>query len=482
VDPIAETTSACGPVPSPRQLSWHALEYYGFLHFTVNTFTDREWGHGDESPQVFAPTAFDADQIAETAAQAGMQGLVLTAKHHDGFCLWPTETTEHSVKNSPWKNGKGDVVREISEACARHNLKFGIYLSPWDRHHPEYGRPGYLSDYRRQLQELLTGYGPLFEVWFDGANGGDGFYGGKHERREIDARTYYEWETTFEMIRNLQPEACIFGGAGADIRWVGNERGIAGDPCWHTYDPAAAQTENQEVLNAGCRTGSLWYPAECDVSIRPGWFYHQREDRLVRSPENLLDLYFHSVGRGASLLLNVPPDPRGRIHARDRSALLEFRRLRDQVFSHDLAHTAQVTSPADSLPGCSPNTLVDGRRETYWQPVEDHPVPEVVLRFDAPVTFNVIDLREHLPLGQRVEDFSVEVESQGVWQTVYHGTMIGSRRLVRLQDQSTRAVRLRILKASCPPAVAALSLYRMLPARKLSLLDWVHARIFTRIP
>ncbi len=227
-----------GPVPSERQLRWHEMEFYGFLHFTVNTFTDKEWGYGDESEKVFNPSEFDADQIVATAKRAGMKGLILTAKHHDGFCLWPSQYTEHSVKNSPWKDGHGDVVKEISAACRRHGLKFGVYLSPWDRNYKDYGRPEYVTYYRNQLRELLTNYGDIFTVWFDGANGGDGFYGGARETRKIDNRTYYDWEHTWQIVRELMPGAVMFSDGGPDFRWVGNESGIAGDPCWETLNAA----------------------------------------------------------------------------------------------------------------------------------------------------------------------------------------------------------------------------------------------------
>jgi alpha-L-fucosidase len=221
-----------GPAPSARQLAWHELEFYGFLHFTVNTFTDKEWGFGDEQESVFNPTAFDAEQIVGAAKAAGMKGLILTAKHHDGFCLWPSKFTEHSVKNSPWKNGKGDVVKEIADACGKGGLKFGVYLSPWDRNHKDYGKPEYITYYRNQLRELLTNYGPIFEVWYDGANGGTGYYGGERGKRNIDAKTYYDWPSTTKIVRELQPNACMFSDAGPDVRWVGNEQGTAGDPCW----------------------------------------------------------------------------------------------------------------------------------------------------------------------------------------------------------------------------------------------------------
>jgi alpha-L-fucosidase len=264
-----------GPVPTERQLRWHEMEFYGFLHFTVNTFTDKEWGYGDEDEKVFNPTDFDADQIVSAARQAGMKGLILTAKHHDGFCLWPSQYTEHSVKNSPWKGGHGDVVKEVSTACRRHGLKFGVYLSPWDRNHKDYGRPEYITYYRNELRELLTNYGDIFTVWFDGANGGDGFYGGAREKRQIDNRTYYDWEHTWQIVRELMPGAVMFSDGGPDFRWVGNESGIAGDPCWETLNAAGRYPGGSSAhLNSGERPGTHWLPAECDVSIRPGWFYH----------------------------------------------------------------------------------------------------------------------------------------------------------------------------------------------------------------
>ena len=453
-----------GAVPSRRQLLWHELEFYGFIHFTVNTFTDKEWGYGDERPGVFAPTDFDAEQIASTAAAGGIAGLILTCKHHDGFCLWPSRFTDHSVRNSPWRNGGGDMVRELADACAAHGLKFGVYLSPWDRNHAAYGRPAYIQYYRNQLRELLTDYGPLFEVWFDGANGGDGFYGGARERREIDARSYYNWQTTWAMIRRLQPGACIFGDAGSDVRWVGNEQGIAGDPCWHTLDPSVCRPGEADVkeLNRGHRAGSQWAPAECDVSIRPGWFYHESEDDKVRSPRNLLDLYFKSVGRGAALLLNLPPDRRGRIHEADARSLHEFRRCLDAMFATDLAKAASVT--ADNTRGDSvkfgPVNLIDGSAETYWSTNDDVTTAEVVLEFDGPVTFDVVSLREFLPLGQRVDRFTIDVDSGGTWRQFAQGTAIGHRRLIRSDSTTTRRVRLRITAASACPALSELALFR----------------------
>jgi alpha-L-fucosidase len=463
----AEPPAPYGPVPSARQLLWHERELYGFLHFTVNTFTDKEWGYGDESPAVFDPTDFDADQIVGAAKAGGMRGLVLTAKHHDGFCLWPSKLTEHSVKNSRWRGGKGDVVREIADACRRQGLAFGVYLSPWDRNHAEYGRPAYLGYYRGQLRELMTGYGPLFEVWFDGANGGDGYYGGAREKRTIDRRTYYDWPGTWQVVRDLQPDATMFSDAGPDVRWVGNEKGIAGDPSWATLnrDDFAPGEADEARLNRGDRPGTHWLPAECDVSIRPGWFYHAAEDDKVKTPRDLLDLYYQSVGRGASFLLNLPPDRRGRIHESDERSLRGFRQLLDATFGTDLARGARAS--ASSVRGSGSRfaaaNVLDGRRDTYWATDDAVTTPELVLELGRPVTFNVVSLREYLPLGQRVEDWALDAWRDGAWHELARGTAIGSRRLWRGSDVTTDRVRLRITKAPVCPALSELALHREPP-------------------
>jgi len=454
-----------GPLPSERQLRWHELEVYGFLHFSVNTFTDKEWGYGDESEKVFNPTAFDADQIVGTAKEAGMRGLVLTAKHHDGFCLWPSQFTEHSVKNSPWKDGKGDVVREISDACRRHGLKFGVYLSPWDRNHKDYARPEYITYYRNQLRELLTNYGPIFEVWFDGANGGDGFYGGTRETRRIDNRTYYDWDTTWKIVRDLQPDACMFSDAGPDTRWVGNESGHAGETCWATFNAAGCVPGHapQDALNRGDRPGTHWMPAEVDVSIRPGWFYHAKEDGAVKSVAHLLKIYFESVGRGCNLILNVPPDRRGLIHENDVRALREWGRILGATFAKDLARGAKAS--ASNVRGnderFAPSNVLDGRRDTYWATDDGVTQAELVLDLGGPVTFNVVRLREHLPLGQRVERFALDAWNGGKWEEFASGTSIGNQRLVAVRSVTTSKARLRIIQAPVCPAISAFGLYAM---------------------
>jgi len=455
--------SPYGPVPSPRQLRWHELEFYGFIHFTINTFTDKEWGYGDESPSLFNPTDFDADQIAATAAGAGMKGLILTCKHHDGFCLWPSKYTEHSVKNSPWRNGRGDVVKEIVAACRKYRLKFGIYLSPWDRNHKDYGRPEYLIYFRNQLRELLTSYGPVFEIFLDGANGGDGYYGGARETRRIDRDTYYDWPTTWNLVRTLQPEACLFSDAGPDVRWVGNEKGIAGDPCWSTLkkDDFAPGRADEGRLNRGDRPGTHWVPAECDVSIRPGWFYHASEDSKVKSAAMLVDLYYSSVGRGASFLLNLAPDRRGQIPGADVKSLSEFRRILDATFTQDLAQGAQATA-SNTRGGdrrLSPRNVVDGRRNTFWTTDDDVKTPELILQFTREQTFNVVRLREHLPLGQRVEAFALDVWNDNEWREFSRGTSVGNCRLVRGKAVTTTKIRLRVTQAPVCPAFSEIALF-----------------------
>ncbi|HQK94501.1 MAG TPA: alpha-L-fucosidase [Armatimonadota bacterium] len=458
----ADAPAPYGPLPSRRQLAWHQLEFYGFLHFTVNTFTDKEWGFGDEPESVFSPTDFDADQIVGAAKEAGMAGLILTAKHHDGFCLWPSRYTNHSVKHSPWKGGRGDVVGEISDACRRHGLRFGVYLSPWDRNHAAYGREQYVEYYRKQLRELLTEYGPIFEVWFDGANGGDGYYGGARETRHVDKLTYYDWPTTWGIVRELQPDAMIFSDVGPDVRWVGNESGIAGEPCWATITPEGTVGDIDPARNtSGVRDGTHWLPAEADVSIRPGWFYHASEDDRVKTPQQLLDLYFASVGRGASLLLNLPPDRRGRIHENDVEALRGFRRLLGAILSVDLARhgVASATHQRGHGDRFSPSRAIDGDPETYWSTDDGVTTPELTVELKQPARIATVRLREYLPLGQRVDGFAIDARAAGEWHEVAAAQAIGPHRLLRFEPVEADAVRLRITAAPVCPAIAEFAVF-----------------------
>ena len=456
--------SPIGPLPSARQLAWHDLEFYGFLHFGINTFTDKEWGYGDESEALFAPSALDARQWARVARDAGMKGLILTAKHHDGFCLWPSAYTEHSVKRSPWRDGKGDVLRELAAACKEYGLKMGVYLSPWDRNHADYARPEYITYYRSQLRELLSGYGPLFEVWFDGANGGDGYYGGARERRRIDNRTYYDWPNTWSIVRQLQPGAVMFSDAGPDVRWVGNESGVAFETSWYGLDRSATypgDSNYAKSLARGRADASDWVPPEVDVSIRPGWFYHAAEDAKVKTVDQLLAIYHQSVGRGANLLLNIPPDRRGLIPEVDAERLRSFRQTRDAMYKTDLARRAKAVASNVRGPvrGFAADRVNDGKADTYWATDDDVTSGSVTLTFAKPTRVERIVLQEVLALGQRVEAFTVEAEVGGGWKTVAEGTTVGYKRIVPFEPTTAARVRVNITRARACPTLATVAIY-----------------------
>jgi alpha-L-fucosidase len=459
-----------GSLPSSRQVHWQELQTCAFLHFTVNTFTDREWGNGDEDPSIFNPTDFDADKIVEALKAGGMKGVILTCKHHDGFCLWPTKTTDHSIAASHWQDGHGDVVRAISDACHRHGLKFGVYLSPWDRNNAHYGKPEYVDIYRAQLRELLTQYGPIFEVWHDGANGGDGYYGGARENRQIDRRVYYHWPETWELVRHLQPDAVIFSDVGPDIRWVGNESGYANETCWATFEPvgedggaAAPGYVRAEDLGTGTRDRGSWIPAECDVSIRPGWFWHESENNRVKSPRALMDLYYKSVGRGGGFLLNVPPDRRGLLSDPDVESLRGFGDMVHATFKTNLAAGAKLD--ASNVRGgerrYGPAHLLDGNLHTYWATDDGVATPELTVHLKHEATFDVIRLREAIELGQRIEGFAVDAWQNGGWSEIASGTSVGACRLVHLGTPvTTSQVRLRITKSPVCVALSDFGLFK----------------------
>jgi alpha-L-fucosidase len=462
----ADTPKPYGAVPTERQLAHAELETYGFCHFTVNTFTNREWGHGDEAETVFDPSDFDADQIVSAFKAGGLKGLILTCKHHDGFCLWPSKYTEHSVKNSKWKDGHGDVVKELSEACKRQGILFGMYLSPWDRNSKDYAHPEYITYYRNQVRELIENYGQPFEWWFDGANGGDGYYGGNPGVRHIDASVYYDWKNTWSIIRDLSTGTNLFSDVGPDLRWCGNERGHVDYPCWNTITlkgkgdkmPAPGFLDEAN-LGSGTRDGQDWIPAEVDVSIRPGWFWHAKES--PRSAKNLVDLFYSSVGRGASLNLNLPPDNRGRIADADIASLKEYRRIIDQTFAVNLAKDGKITASntRGNDPMFGPEKMLDGDRKTYWSTDDDVHTPEFTAVLPKPVSFNVIELREALPLGQRVESFTVEVMQNGAWVEFAKGSSIGNRCLLREKAVTTDQVRVKITGCPVCPAISEFGLY-----------------------
>jgi alpha-L-fucosidase len=451
-----------GPVPSERQLAWHEMEYYMFVHFTVNTFTDKEWGYGDEDESVFNPSELDCRQWAKTAKDVGMKGIIITAKHHDGFCLWPSKFTEHSVKNSIWKDGKGDVLRELRQACDEYGLKFGVYLSPWDRNSSVYGTDEYLVYYRNQLRELLTEYGDVFEVWFDGANGGDGYYGGARETRKIDNKTYYDWANTHKIVRELQPMAVMFSDAGPDIRWVGNERGMGSLTNWCLLkkDELYPGGNFARILGEGHEDGNYWVPAEVDVSIRRGWFYHQTQDSLVRSPENLMELYYSSVGRNSNLLLNIPPDRRGLLHENDVNSLMGFKELLDKEFETDLARDKKVTVSESRGREYKGSMVNDGDPETYWATPDSETSGEIIIDFGSDTEVNRIKLQEYIKLGQRVQEFSVFNFNNGEWQFLIDGTTIGHKVIRKFPVVKTNKIKVTIIKSKACPVISNIELYR----------------------
>jgi alpha-L-fucosidase len=476
-----------GPVPSARQLKWHEMGMYAFCHFCVNTFTGQEWGSGGEKPEIFNPKEFDADQIVGAVKAGGLKGLILTCKHHDGFCLWPTKSTPHNISASPYKNGKGDIVREMAEACKRADIKFGVYVSPWDRNNPEYGRPGYVKVYHQQIKELLTGYGPLFEVWFDGANGGDGYYGGAGGARKIHAATYYGWDATWDMVRRYQPQAIIYSDVGPDVRWVGNEAGCAKDPCWATYTPHVRGFKptntgsplsrydawgcvNYEEGEHGHRDGRYWLPAEVDVSIRPGWFWHQEQNQQVRSPQNLMEIYMASVGLGQGMNLNIPPNRRGLADDNDVASLKAFGKHLRRTYKVNLAHGAELKASevrGGDAAGYGPQKLLDDDPWSAWV-TDDHWTSHsaaVELALAGEKTFNFIRLREDIRLGQRVEGVAVDVwdakakNGDGDWREIAKAESIGACRLWRVPRTTTTKVRLRVVKSPVAPALSDFGLF-----------------------
>ncbi len=459
----------CGPVPTPNQLKWQDMEMYAFIHYSMNTYTDQEWGFGNEDPSLFNPQNLDCRQWARVCKQAGMRGIIFTAKHHCGFCMWPSAYTEYSVKNSPWKNGQGDVVRELADACRAEGLKFAVYLSPWDRNHADYGRAPYVDYFRNQLRELLTNYGDIFEVWFDGANGGDGWYGGANETRKIDRTTYYQWPETYHMIRELQPNCLIWndGSDRGDLRWVGTEAGQVGETNWSLLNKKGEVDWN--MLHYGLETGDSWVPGETNTSIRPGWFYHETENEHVKSLSKLMDTYYKSVGRNSTLLLNFPIAPNGRIHPNDSLRGIAFAKMVKEVFKNDLAKKAKVT--ASNVRGDDKRyaaaKVTDGKANTYWATDDGVTTASLTLDFKKPVTFNRFLVEEHIALGQRVRQFSLEAFVDGQWLPLKDAlsergdglTTIGHRRIICFPTTTATRLRLTIKDSKASPLIQKVGVY-----------------------
>ena len=420
------------PIPSQEQIDWQKLETYAFIHFGLNTYNDLEWGYGNTPASTFNPVNLDCEQWVATLKQCGMKGVILTAKHHDGFCLWQTETTDYSIANSPYKNGKGDMVKELSDTCKKYGLKFGLYLSPWDRNNSEYGREDYVETYHKQIDELTSNYGDLFEFWFDGANGGNGYYGGADETRSIDAKKYYDYERARDTILKRHPDAMIFGGTCQTIRWVGNEQGWAGDTDWCMINPELS--DNTKHLNHGSENGTHWIPAEVDVSIRPGWFYHKREDHQVKSVAQLTDIYYRSVGHNANLLLNFPINLDGKIPALDSLRATEWYEVIVNDFKDNILKNAEVRVDNERGRKFKAENVIDDDWNTYWATDDGYNFGTISFSFDKPVKMNRVVLQEYIPLGQRVKDFYMEGELNGKWFKINPFdtlSTIGYKRIVR---------------------------------------------------
>lgn len=423
------------PKPSPAQLAWQQLETTAFLHFTVNTYTDKEWGDGTESPSIFNPVKFDANQWVSALKAGGFKMCIITAKHHDGFCLWPSKYTDHSVKSSPWKNGQGDIVKELADACRAQGLKFGFYLSPWDQHEKTYGTNQYNDFYKNQLRELLSNYGVVHEVWFDGARGPNA--------KDMQ----YDFKGFWSLVKELQPQAVCFSDAGPGVRWVGNESGNAGETCWSTISTTgmAPGVADSKYLNTGDEKGSEWIPAETDVSIRPGWFYHPKEDDKVRSPQNLVNLYYQSVGRNSLLLLNVPPNREGLLCPQDVAAIKEFRSILNETFKSNLAKSGKNKK------------LVDNKLSTWINAPEK---TAIEINLPKAATFDRFMVQENIAEGQRIAEAQLEYWDGSTWKLIKNFTTVGYKRLLRFDAVTASKLRLTVLRALAPAQIAEVGVYK----------------------
>lgn len=436
------------PIPTEHQVRWQQMETYAFVHFGLNTFNDREWGYGDCKLETFNPTRLDCEQWAQTFVKAGLKGVIITAKHHDGFCLWPTNYTDYSIRNTPYKDGKGDVVGELAAACRKYGLKLGVYLSPWDRHQAFYGTPFYVDYFYHQLRELFTRYGDIFEIWFDGANGGDGWYGGAKNTRTINRRTYYQYDRAYQLIDELQPQCIVFSDGGPGCRWVGNERGYAHATNWSFLRRGEVFPgyEKYYELQQGHANGNQWVPAECDVSIRPGWFYHEREDNKVKSVDHLTDLYYRSVGHNANLLINFPVNKEGRIHPTDSARIIAMHQRVTNELADNLLRGARIKASDERGRRFGVKALTDNRFDTYWATHDSVRSATLSIRFPRATRLNRLMLQEYIPLGQRVKSFTVEYLSGKQWLPIRlneETTTIGYKRLLRFKPITTRQLRIR---------------------------------------
>lgn len=436
------------PRPNKYQLAWHDKEFYLFMHFGPNTFTDKEWGEGTEPEDIFDPAEMDCRQWARIAKAAGAKGIIITAKHHDGFCLWPSKFSTHTVRESNWRNGKGDVLKDLSRACREAGLKFGVYISPWDRNHPDYGTEKYNDVFTGMIKELFQNYGPIWELWWDGANGE-----GPNGKRQV-----YDWRRYENTVRQLSPSTVIFSDIGPDIRWVGNENGFAGDPNWNYLDTAGFKRGNGspplDTLNHGNYAGKNWIPAECDVSIRPGWFWHAGEDKKVKSPSELFNLWLKSVGRGANLLLNVPPNRKGLISESDSAALVGFKKLRDENFAENLLKKARTYYEFN------PDKNVYYRQVIGKTAIGPN-LQDFVVEFFTETTINCIVLREAIQLGQNIRKFRIVFYTGKQVTGEWSGSSVGRKRIISFPARSVTSFRVYLEDATGTDNIIGVAAYRI---------------------
>ena len=450
-----EAPEPYGALPTPAQVEWQKMEFNMFVHFGPNTFTNVEWGDGTESVDVFAPTALDCRQWAAIAKEAGMKGIIITGKHHDGFCIWPNPESTHTVAQSKWRDGKGDIFKELSEACREYGLKFGVYISPWDQNDPHYGTPEYNEVFRRTIEHAHTNYGEVFEQWFDGACGE-----GPNGKQQV-----YDWDLFNGEVYRHHPNAMIFTDVGPGCRWIGNESGIAGETCWSTLNVKGfgpgRQAPPKKSLNGGDMNGEAWVTGEADVSIRPGWFWRESENDDVKSIDHLLYIWYNSVGHNSLLLLNVPPDTRGLINESDQARLKEFRQALDDIFSTDYAEGAVIEASHVRGRGFEAENLLDNDYDSYWTAADDVRQATITLAFDEPRTFNRVQLQEYIPLGQRVCAFNIEALGEdGQWTRIGESTTIGYKKIVLTDMVTTTGLRINITDALAVPVLNGLSLYK----------------------
>ena len=446
-----ELIKSIGATPSKYQIEYQMEELSAFIHFGINTFMDVEWGNGEENPEEFNPKNLNTDQWIKVLKEAGFKRVILTAKHHDGFCLWNSKYTNHSVAKSPWKNGQGDVVLEMSNSCKKYGVKFAIYLSPWDQNSKLYGQgEAYNEYYLNQLRELLSNYGEISEVWMDGAKGSN-------------VEQDYNFQEWFNLIKSYYKNCIIFSPCGPDIRWIGNEQGYAGDPCWSTIDIKKMNVSvDQKYLNTGEENGPDWVIGECDVSIRPGWFYHESEDLEVKSLEKLMDIYFNSVGRNSVLLLNLPPNKDGLLHDNDVNRLKEFGQAIRDIFKENLVENCKINSSSilNEDKKFSVTNIIDGGSDSYWVPQIEDNNRWVEIEFEEDKVFDVISIQEFIELGQRVSEFNVEAFINGEYKEIFQGKTIGYKRLIRIKPIKTNKIKINFLKSLDIPLINNIGVFK----------------------